>query len=149
MSEIFSDEYYMAKALQEAEAAFEEGEVPIGAIVVVQRRIIGRGYNQTERLNDATAHAEMLAITAASDFLGNKYLTDCDVFVTIEPCAMCAGALRWVQAGRVIFGAPEPKFGYSRFSEDLLHPKTQVVRGILADECRDLMQRFFQQRRQQ
>lgn len=147
MSEIFSDEYYMRKALLEAEAAYEAGEVPIGAIVVANRQIIGRGHNQTERLRDATAHAEMLAITAASDYLGNKYLTDCDIYVTIEPCPMCAGALRWVQAKRVIFGAPEPKVGFSRYSEDILHPKTELVQGILQDECLALMKSFFQERR--
>lgn len=145
--ELFSDAYFMRKALQEAQAAFDEGEVPIGAVVVCDRSVIGKGHNQVERLHDATAHAEMLAITAASDFLGSKYLQGCTVFVTIEPCPMCAGALRWVQADRIVFGAPEPKVGYSRFSEELVHPKTEVVRGVLADECSALMRTFFQQRR--
>lgn len=145
--ELFSDAYFMRKALQEAQAAYEEGEVPIGAVVVCDRMVIGKGHNQVERLHDATAHAEMLALTAASDYLGSKYLQGCTLFVTIEPCAMCAGALRWVQVDKIVFGASEPKFGYSRFSEELVHPKTEVVRGVLADECSALMREFFQERR--
>lgn len=145
--ELFSDEYFMRKALQEAQAAYDEGEVPIGAVVVCDRSVIGRGHNQTERLHDATAHAEMIAITAASDYLGSKYLEGCTIFVTIEPCAMCAGALRWVQADRIVFGAHEPKFGYSRFSKDLVHPKTEIRSGVLAEEASALMRAFFQQRR--
>ncbi len=144
---IFSDEYFMRKALQEAEIAFEEDEVPIGAVVVSQNKVIGRGHNQVERLRDATAHAEMLAITAASDYLGSKYLDDCTIFVTLEPCAMCAGALRWVRADRIVFGATEPKFGYSRFSRELVHPKTEIVTGVLAEEAAALMRAFFQSRR--
>lgn len=144
---IFSDEYFMRKALQEAQAAYDEDEVPIGAVVVCQNKIIGRGHNQVERLRDATAHAEMLAITAASDHLGNKYLDECTIFVTIEPCSMCAGALRWVRAERIVFGATEPKFGYSRFSRELVHPKTEVVSGVLAEEASALMREFFQSRR--
>lgn len=144
---IFSEEYFMRKALQEAELAYEENEVPIGAVVVSQNQIIGRGHNQVERLTDATAHAEMLAITAASDYLGSKFLDDCTLFVTVEPCAMCAGALRWVRVGRIVFGTREPKFGYSQFSESLVHPKTEIVSGILAEDCSNLMRTFFQSRR--
>lgn len=144
---LHSDEHFMRQALLLAEQAFQEDEVPIGAVVVCNNRIIGRGYNQVERLRDATAHAEMLAITAASDFLGSKYLEGCTLYVTIEPCPMCAGALRWVQLERVVYGASEPKFGYSRFGPELLHPKTEVVHGIFAEESRQLMRSFFQQKR--
>jgi tRNA(adenine34) deaminase len=145
---VFSDEHYMRLALREAEAAFEEGEVPIGAVVVARNRVIGRGHNQTERLQDATAHAEMLAITAASDFLGSKYLDDCTLYVTIEPCVMCAGALRWVRVKKIVFGGSEPKTGYQRFEDGILHPKTEVVRGVLGDECTGLMREFFRSRRE-
>ena len=145
---IFSDEYFMRKALQEAQLAFEEDEVPIGAVVVAENKVIGRGHNQVERLRDATAHAEMLAITAASDYLGSKFLTECTIFVTVEPCAMCAGALRWVRAKRIVFGASEPKFGYRCYSENLVHPKTEIVTGVMADECTALMRTFFQSRRE-
>lgn len=144
---IFSDAHFMRQALLEAELAFEEGEVPIGAIVVANNRVIGRGHNQVERLQDATAHAEMLAVTAASAFMGSKYLVDCTLYCTIEPCVMCAGALRWSQLGRVVYGAPEPKVGYSRIGADLLHPKTELETGVLAEECSRLMQEFFRQRR--
>ncbi len=146
---IHSHEHYMQQALLQAQQAFAEDEVPIGAVVVCNNRIIGRGYNQVERLHDATAHAEMLAITAASDFLGSKYLEGCTLYVTIEPCPMCAGALRWVQLERVVYGAGESKFGYSRFGPEMLHPKTEVVTGVLEDECRKLMRSFFQQKRGQ
>lgn len=145
---IFSDEHYMQQALHEAEAAFEEGEVPIGAVVVVRNRIIGRGHNQTERLQDATAHAEMLAITAASDFLGSKFLDECTLYVTVEPCVMCAGALSWVRIKKVVYGATEPKSGYHRFGDEMLHPKTKVVTGVLEHDCRGLMQEFFRSRRE-
>jgi tRNA(adenine34) deaminase len=146
---IFSDEHFMRQALFQAEQAFADDEVPIGAVVVCNNRVIGKGYNQVERLRDATAHAEMLAITAASDYLGGKYLTDCTLYVTIEPCPMCAGALRWVQLARVVYGASEPKFGYLRFGPEMLHPKTAVSQGVLEDECRQLMRSFFQQKRGQ
>lgn len=145
---IFSDEHYMQQALREAEMAFAEGEVPIGAVVVVRNRIIGRGHNQTERLQDATAHAEMLAITAASDFLGSKFLDECTLYVTVEPCVMCAGALSWVRVKKVVFGATEPKSGYGRFGDKMLHPKTKVVSGVLEQDCRGLMQEFFRSRRE-
>jgi tRNA(adenine34) deaminase len=144
---IFSDEHFMRQALLQAQQAFADDEVPIGAVVVANNRIIGRGYNQVERLRDATAHAEMLAITAASDYLGSKYLPDCTLYVTIEPCPMCAGALRWVQISRIVFGAGEPKFGYLRHGPAMLHPKTLVHRGVLEDECLNLMRTFFQQKR--
>lgn len=144
---LFSDDYFMQKALQEARLAFDEDEVPIGAVVVAQNKVIGRGHNQVERLVDATAHAEMLAITAASNYLGSKFLDGCTLYVTVEPCPMCAGALRWVRPERIVFGTHEPKFGYSQFSDDLVHPKTEIVRGILADECSTLMREFFQSRR--
>lgn len=144
---IFSDEYFMKQALLEAEQAYREAEVPIGAVVVCHNRIIGRGHNQVERLRDATAHAEMLAITAASDYLGSKFLEDCTLYVTIEPCVMCAGALRWVQVPRIVYGAPEPKVGYGRFGDALLHPKSVVTRGVMADDCAALMRSFFQERR--
>jgi tRNA(adenine34) deaminase len=147
MPDFFTDEYFMRQALLLAEQALEEEEIPIGAVVVSQNRILGKGYNQTERLQDPTAHAEMLAITAACEHLGSKYLPGCTIYVTIEPCPMCAGALRWAQAGRLVFGAKEPKTGYSQVSPKLLHPKTQVAQGPLEAECSALMQRFFRHKR--
>jgi tRNA(adenine34) deaminase len=144
---MFSDEYYMMQAIRLAEQALEEEEVPIGALVVCQNRIIGKGYNQVERLRDATAHAEMLAFTAATEYLGSKHLVDCTLYVTIEPCTMCAGASRWVQVPRIVYGASEPKTGYSIHGHGLLHPKTEVIRGVLSDECASLMKRFFQSKR--
>lgn len=146
---IYSDEHFMRQALLQAEQAFAEDEVPIGAVIVCNNRIIGKGYNQVERLHDATAHAEMLAITAASDYLGSKYLRDCTLYVTIEPCPMCAGALRWTQLARVVYGATEPKFGYTRLGSEMLHPKTEVSHGILDHDCRQLMRNFFQLKRGQ
>lgn len=140
------DAFYMRKALQEAEVAFAQGEVPVGAIVVVQGRIIARAHNQTEKLHDVTAHAEMLAITAASNFLGGKYLYDCTLYVTLEPCQMCAGALYWSQIPRVVFGAPDPQRGY-RAGGGKLHPKTEVIHGILESESNALLKRFFIERR--
>ena len=119
------DSKYMAEALREAKAALEEGEIPIGAVVICRGRIIGKGHNMTERLHDATAHAEMIAITAATEAMGGKYLSDCTLYVTVEPCPMCAGALNWSQIGRIVYGAIDPKRGYSLFSPSLLHPKTQ------------------------
>lgn len=147
MRSIHTDAHFMRQALQQAEQALEEGEIPIGAVIVSQYRIIGKGYNQTERLQDPTAHAELLAITAACDHLGSKYLPDCTLFVTIEPCAMCAGALRWAQIGRVVFGASEPKSGCQQYSPSLLHPRTEIAGGIMAADCAALMQAFFQRRR--
>lgn len=138
----------MRQALREAELAYAAGEIPIGAVVAFTRtgQIIGRGHNQTEQLRDVTAHAEMLALTAAANFLGNKYLHDCTLYVTVEPCVMCAGASAWAQVPRVVYGASEPKVGYSRHGQ-LLHPRCQVVQGVLAEECAALMQRFFAERR--
>ena len=137
------DEKYMRMALNEAERALAKQEVPIGAVVVAGGRIIGRGHNLVETLMDATAHAEMQAITAAMSSLGGKYLSDCTLYVTVEPCVMCGGALAWSQIGRVVYGAPDPKRGYSTYSERIMHPKTKVVAGVLQDECEDMMKRFF------
>lgn len=142
-----TDTYFMRLALKEAERAFAAGEVPIGALVVLGQQILGRGHNQTERLHDATAHAEMLALTAASNALQSKFLPDCTLYVTVEPCIMCAGALSWVRVGRVVYGAAEPKFGYRRTGFPVLHPKTELRTGVLADEAAELMQRFFRQKR--
>ena len=130
-------------ALNEAERALAKQEVPIGAVVVAGGRIIGRGHNLVETLMDATAHAEMQAITAAMSSLGGKYLSDCTLYVTVEPCVMCGGALAWSQIGRVVYGAPDPKRGYSTYSERIMHPKTKVVAGVLQDECEAMMKRFF------
>jgi tRNA(adenine34) deaminase len=144
---LLPDEYFMRQALAEARRALAVGEIPIGAVVVLDGQIIGRGYNQTEQLHDVTAHAEMLAITAAANFLGNKYLTHCTLYVTVEPCVMCAGASAWSQLGTVVFGASEPKTGYRRHSLGLLHPRTRVRPGVCADDCTALMQTFFQNKR--
>jgi len=138
----------MNKALQLAAMAFEEGEIPVGAIVVAGgSKIIGKGYNQTEKLNDVTAHAEMLAISAASQYLGAKYLKDCTLYVTLEPCVMCAGALAWSQVDRIVFGAPDDKRGFSGISRKIAHPKTEVLSGVLDNECKSLMQIFFKRLR--
>jgi len=139
---MLDDEYFMRQALQEAQRAFEKEEVPVGAVIVADQRIIARAHNLTEMLNDVTAHAEMQAVTAAANVLGGKYLTDCTLYVTVEPCPMCAGALRWAQITRVVYGAPDEKRGYSRVSSHLLHPKTAVTAGVLADECAGLMKLF-------
>ena len=137
----------MRKALMEAEAAFREGEIPIGAVVVCQDRIIARAHNLTETLNDVTAHAEMQAITAAANELGGKYLTGCTLYVTVEPCIMCAGALGWSQIPRVVYGCRDEKRGYSDYAPQAMHPKCTVTGGVLEEECRQLMQSFFQQKR--
>ncbi len=141
------DEYYMREALREARAAAAEGEVPIGAVIVSGDRVIARAHNQTEMLHDVTAHAEMLAFTAASEGIGAKYLTDCTLYVTVEPCPMCAGAAGWTQVGRIVYGARDPKRGYSLLTGPVLHPKTEVIGGVLADECEQLMKEFFKQKR--
>ncbi len=141
------DEKYMAEALKEARLALEEDEIPIGAVVVCKGRIIARGHNMTERLHDPTAHAEMIAITAATEAVGGKYLNDCALYVTVEPCPMCAAATAWSQISSLVYGCGEPKRGYSLFSPSLLHPKTQVKSGVLAEECAALMKDFFQSRR--
>ena len=137
----------MQMAIKEAETALAQGEIPIGAVIVSQGRIIARAHNQTETLHDVTAHAEMLAITAAADALGGKYLPDCTIYVTVEPCVMCAGALGWAQIGRIVYGVGEEKRGYQRFAPRALHPKATVTTGILEDECKALMVDFFKQRR--
>ena len=142
-----TDEAFMRKVLAEAEMAFEEGEIPVGAIIVCKGRILSRAHNLTETLHDVTAHAEMQAITAAADALGGKYLTGCTLYVTVEPCPMCAGALAWAQLSRIVYGASDTKRGYRLYAPDVLHPKTEVTGGILAEECRELMQRFFKERR--
>ena len=141
------DEKYMREALREAAAALAAGEVPIGAGIVSRGRIIGRGHNMTERLTDTTAHAEMVSITAATEAIGGKYLTDCTLYVTVEPCPMCAGALNWAQIGRIVYGAIDPRRGFSLFTPSLLHPRTEVTAGVLADECTALMQDFFRSKR--
>ena len=133
--------------MKEAEMAAYEDEVPIGAVVVCRGRIIGKGHNMTEKLHDATAHAEMIAITAAAEAVGGKYLNDCTLYVTVEPCPMCAGALNWSQIGRIVYGAPDPKRGYSLFSPSLLHPKTEVIGGVLEQECGVLVRDFFMAKR--
>lgn len=145
--ERMTDELYMKEALREAEAARGEGEVPIGAVVVAKGRVIARGHNMTERLHDPTAHAEMIALTAATEALGGKYLNDCTLYVTVEPCPMCAAALCWAQVGRIVYGAPDPRRGYSLFSPSLLHPKTEVAAGVLADSCGNLVAGFFKEKR--
>lgn len=137
------DEKYMRMAIAEAERALSKREVPIGAVVVAGDRIIGRGHNLVETLMDATAHAEMQAITAAMSTLGGKYLNDCTLYVTVEPCVMCGGALAWSQIGRIVYGAADPKRGYSTYSERIMHPRTEVVKGVLQQECERLMQEFF------
>jgi tRNA(adenine34) deaminase len=142
-----SDGFFMREALKEARAALERGEVPIGAVVVGGEKIIGRGHNLTETLTDATAHAEMQAITAASAELGGKYLNECTLYVTVEPCVMCAGAMAWSQLGRLVYGASDPKRGYMRFGDGLLHPRTTVTSGIMAEECGELVRNFFQKLR--
>ncbi|MFZ4436738.1 MAG: nucleoside deaminase [Flavobacterium psychrophilum] len=146
MDSIFTDAYFMKKALQEAEMAFEKGEIPVGAIVVVEDRIIARSHNLTELLQDVTAHAEMQAITSAAHFLGGKYLKNCSLYVTLEPCQMCAGALYWSQLSKVVYGASDEQRGFVKMGTQL-HPKTQVISGILAEEAAELLKRFFAQRR--
>lgn len=141
------DNRYMKMALDEAARAYEEGEVPVGAVVVCKGRVIARAHNLTETLTDVTAHAEMQAVTAAANYLGGKYLSDCTLYVTVEPCIMCAGALGWAQLGRLVYGASDEKRGFQRFAPQALHPKTEVLTGVMADECAALMKQFFGQRR--
>ena len=145
--EVFTDDYFMKKALAEAQKAMDEDEIPIGAVVVYENTIIGKGYNQTEKLNDVTAHAEMLAITSAAQTIGGKYLKDCTLYVTLEPCLMCAGALYWSQLGRLVFGASEEKRGFQALGAKVLHPKTEIVGGILAAESEALLKEFFSSKR--
>ncbi|MFT4525261.1 MAG: tRNA(adenine34) deaminase [Bacteroidia bacterium] len=144
---VFSDESFMKEALKEAQKAFDRDEVPVGAVVVSKNRVIARSHNLTEALTDVTAHAEMQAITAASDFIGGKYLKNCTIYVTLEPCPMCASALYWAQATKVVYGASDEKRGFSTISKKLLHPKTQVVSGVMENECAELMVEFFRKKR--
>ena len=142
----FDDAYFMKRALQEAQLAFEKNEVPVGAVIVMQDRIIARAHNLTETLNDVTAHAEMQAFTAAADFLGGKYLKECTLYVTLEPCQMCAGASYWTQIGKIVYGASEEKRGFLKLNTTL-HPKTKIVDGVLEKECSELLTRFFIEKR--
>lgn len=141
------DEKYMREALREAMAAMEEGEVPIGAVVECNGRIIGKGHNMVERLSDPSAHAEMIALTAATEAIGGKYLEGCTLYVTVEPCPMCASALNWAQVSRIVYAAPDPRRGYSLFTPSLLHPRTEIKEGVLREECADLMTSFFKDKR--
>ena len=144
---MLDDTYFMTQALSEAKLAFDEDEVPIGAVIVWNNRIIARAHNLTETLNDVTAHAEMQAITSAANVLGGKYLDECTMYVTVEPCPMCAGAIGWAQMQRIVYGAGDNKRGYTKFSTKVLHPKTQVAYGVMADECAALMKTFFEKKR--
>jgi tRNA(adenine34) deaminase len=148
MIDLYTDDYFMREALKEAKVAFDEGEVPVGAVVVCKNRIIGRAHNQTERLTDSTAHAEMLAVTAASNYLGSKYLNECVLYVTLEPCVMCAGALHWVQLMKLVYGADDVQRGYTLVSSPLLHPRTEVLKGIMKQECKTLVDDFFRRIRE-
>lgn len=146
--ELFTDEYFMREALKEAKKALEIDEVPVGAVVVCKNRIIARAHNQTEKLTDATAHAEMLAVTAAANHIGSKYLSECTLYVTLEPCVMCAGALHWVQLEKLVYGASDVQRGYSLVGTNLLHPKTEVVKGVKADEAKAYIDTFFRKLRE-
>ena len=147
MLQVYDDNYFMRQALLEARKAAERGEIPVGAVVSCGDRIVARGHNQTEQLQDVTAHAEIIAISAAANHLGAKYLPDCTLYVTLEPCVMCAGALAWAQLGRIVYGAGDDKRGFMRYGRELLHPKTKLEYGILHDECADLLKSFFATRR--
>ena len=147
MQSSLSDDFFMKQALAEAQKAYDEGEIPVGAVVVCDNRVIARAHNQTERLNDVTAHAEIVALTAAADYLGSKYLDECTLYVTLEPCVMCAGALAWAQLGRLVYAASDDKRGFMRFGKELLHPKTKLELGIMQDDCGDLIKRFFKEKR--
>lgn len=144
---MLDDTYFMKQALMEADKAYKRGEVPVGAVIVSKERIIARAHNLTETLNDVTAHAEMQAITAAADVLGGKYLNECTLYVTVEPCVMCAGAIAWAQTGKLVFGAADEKRGYRKFAPAALHPKTVVIEGVLTSECAELMKKFFREKR--
>ena len=146
--DVYTDDFFMREAMKEADKAFEIGEVPVGAVVVCQNKIIARAHNQTEKLTDATAHAEMLALTSAANYLGSKYLSECTLFVTLEPCVMCAGALHWVQLQKLVFGASDVQRGYSLSKSPLLHPKTEVVKGVKAVESKELLDKFFKRIRE-
>ena len=144
---VFSDEHFMKEALKEARLAFSEDEVPVGAVVVCNNQIIARAHNMTEKLNDATAHAEMLVITAAENYLGSKYLNECTLYITLEPCVMCAGALDWTRIGKVVYAAADEKYGFKKTGTQLLHPKTELVSGPLANESAELLKEFFAKKR--
>jgi tRNA(adenine34) deaminase len=144
---IMNDLHFMKQAYAEAQKAYEAGEIPVGAVVVSNGRIIARAHNQTELLNDVTAHAEIIALTAAADYLGSKYLDECTLYVTLEPCVMCAGAHGWAQLGRIVYAASDDKRGFMRFGKELLHPKTKVEMGIMQDDCAELLQQFFKEKR--
>jgi len=144
---VFSDEHFMKQAYKEAQKAFEAGEVPVGAVVVCKNRIIARAHNQTELLTDVTAHAEMIALTAAAQSLGSKYLDECTLYVTLEPCTMCGGALSWAQLGRLVYAAEDGKRGFEKFGREMLHPKTKVEFGVMQQECSTLLKEFFQRKR--
>ena len=145
---LFSDEYFMNEALKEAQKAGDKDEVPVGAVIVANNTIIARAHNLTIGLNDVTAHAEMQAITSAENYLGSRYLNECTIYVTLEPCLMCASATSWAQMGKIVYGADDPKAGYSRWGAKVLHPKTVVVKGILQNECGDILSRFFMKKRE-
>ena len=145
---MYDDKYFMNEALKEAQKAFDADEVPVGAVIVANNKIIARGHNLTERLTDVTAHAEMQAITSAANALGGKYLLDCTLYVTLEPCPMCAGALNWSQITKVVYGASDPKRGFSTISQNMFHPKTVVVKGIMEEPCGEIIKRFFNSKRQ-
>ncbi len=147
MIDIYTDEFFMKEALKEAQKAFEKDEVPIGAIIVCNNTIIARAHNMTEELNDTTAHAEMIAITAAENYLGSKYLNDCSLYVTLEPCVMCAGASYWSRLHRVIYGAPDHRYGYKKSGDKLFHPKTELISGVMAEEANLLLKNFFKNKR--
>ncbi|MFK8162698.1 MAG: nucleoside deaminase [Lewinella sp.] len=147
MLKVYDDDYFMRQAIEQAKLAAETGEIPVGAVVVANERIIARGHNQTELLSDVTAHAEIIALTAAANHLGDKYLHDCTLYVTLEPCPMCAGALAWSQVSRIVYGASDDKRGFMRFGRELLHPKTKLEFGIMHEACGELMSSFFRGRR--
>ena len=147
MLSVFSDEHFMKEAFKEAQKAFDEDEVPVGAIIVCDNKIIARAHNMTERLNDVTAHAEMLAFTSATDYLGGKYLNECTLYVTLEPCVMCAGASYWTQLKKVVYGASDEKRGFTKHKEKLMHPKTEIVKGVMRPACGEILLQFFENKR--
>lgn len=148
-SSTHSDEYYMKEALKQARISFEQNEIPVGCVVVCNNRIVAKAYNQIEKLNDSTAHAEMIALTSAFNYLGAKYLTDCTLYVTLEPCIMCAGAIQLAQVGKLVYGASDPHKGYTRIGKNILHPKTEIISNILSRECKQIIDKFFIQIRNQ
>jgi tRNA(adenine34) deaminase len=147
MIDIYTDQYFMKEAFKEAQKAFEKDEVPIGAIIVCNNKIIARAHNMTEELNDTTAHAEMLAITAAENYLGSKYLNECSLYVTLEPCVMCAGASYWSRLAKVVYGASDERYGYKKAGDKLFHPKTEIISGLMAEETGELLKNFFKRKR--